>query len=49
VGIVTGISQMLRSGLKLNRQLERATGHGGGARPTDQPRKPSSESESKIR
>ena len=49
VGIVTGISQMLRSGLKLNRQLDRVTGQRGGARPAGQPRESSSESESKIR
>jgi F0F1-type ATP synthase assembly protein I len=47
-GIASGISQMIRSGLKLNRQLDRATGKKGKIRPDGQPRESGSESESKA-
>ncbi len=48
VGIASGISQMIRSGLKLNRQLDRAAAKKGVVRSVDQTPDSGSESEPEV-
>ena len=47
-GITSGISQMIRSGLKLNRQLDRAAAKKGGGPPVDEAVGSGSKSEAEV-